>query len=113
MIPLYLASPGRGGRSAEVQAVIDTGFTDRLTLPPEVVRYLELPLRGSADIMLADGSVQELRIYRVGLVWHDRRLRVRAYDAPGGPLVGMALLRDSRLEIEVVPGGSVVVEELA
>jgi predicted aspartyl protease len=77
-----------------------------------VVRYLELPLRGSADIVLADGSVKELRIYRVGLVWHGRRLRARAYEAPGGPLIGTGLLRGSRLEIDVVPGGTVRIEEL-
>ena len=113
MIALHLVSLGRGGRSTDARAVIDTGFTDWLTLPPDVVRYLELPLRGSADVMLADGSVAALRIYRVGLVWHGRHLQARAYEAPGGPLIGMGLLRGSRLEIDVVPGGSVVVEELS
>ncbi len=63
--------------------------------------------------MLPDGSVEELRIYRVGLAWHGRRLSARAYEAPGGPLVGMALPRGSRLEIDAAPGGSVVVEELS
>lgn len=41
MISLYLASPGRRDCFTNVQAVIDTGFTDWLALPPDVVRYLE------------------------------------------------------------------------
>ena len=45
--------------------------------------------------------------------WHGRHLWARAYEAPGGPLVGMGLLRGSQLEIDVVRSGSVVVEELS
>jgi clan AA aspartic protease len=113
VIALHLSSPSEADRSIEVQAVIVTGFTDWIALPPDVVRYLELPLRGSADVMIADGSVEELRIYRVGLVWLGRPLSARAYEAPGGPLVGIAMLRGSRLGIDVVPGGSVIVEDLS
>lgn len=45
VIPLTL--PGDSDRGdILIQAVIDTGFTDRLTLPPEIVEELKLPLRG-------------------------------------------------------------------
>jgi len=40
-------------------------------------------------------------------------LPLRPLATEGGPLVGMGLLRGSRLGIDVVPGGSVVVEELS
>jgi clan AA aspartic protease len=111
LIPVTLLGPaGTGPRVLE--AVIDTGFTDRLALPPEVVEDLGLPLRGSADVVLADGSIETLPIYRVRLNWHGRELTVRAYGAAGVPLVGMALLSGSELRVRVVEGGPVEIEEL-
>lgn len=97
--------------STNVEAVIDTGFTDWLTLPRAVVEEMNLALRGSASVMLADGRVEELQIYRVGLIWHGRRRSVRAYAAPGEALLGMSLLRGSRLHMDVEPGGAVTIEE--
>lgn len=104
---------GRAGTSPRVlEAVIDTGFTDRLTLPAEVVEELGLPLRGSADVVLADGSIETLPIYRVRLLWHGRERAVRTYGTAGGPLVGMALLSGSELRVRVVENGPVEIEEL-
>jgi len=82
-----------------VEAVIDTGFTDRLTLPPDVVDELGLPLRGSAEVVLADGGIETLPMYRVRLLWHDQERTIRAYAASGDPLVGMTLLSGSELRI--------------
>lgn len=112
MIPLHLASPGRAGRYTDARAVIDTGFTDWLTLPPDVVEYLGLPVRGSVDVELADGSVERLPIHRVMVSWHGRTRLVRAYATPGGVLIGMALLGGSRLTVDAVPGGAVRIEKL-
>lgn len=102
---------GRGWRT-EIEAVIDTGFTAYLTLPPDVVRSLLLPRRGSADFILADGRVQTLPVYRAGLLWHGRRRSVPVHEAVGTPLVGMEMLRGSDIHIRVQDGGSVVIEEL-
>lgn len=43
-------------RQARVEAVVDTGFTGYLTLRPETVESLALPVIGSAESILADGS---------------------------------------------------------
>ncbi len=117
IIPLTLLC-GRAGETRSMEAVIDAGFTDRLTLPPEVVQELGLPLRGSAEAALAAGSIETLPMYRVGMLWHgqERTIRaygtIRAYAASGLPPVGMALLSGSDLRIRVVGGGLVEIEEL-
>jgi clan AA aspartic protease len=111
VIPLALLRRAAGETRA-VEAIIDTGFTDRLTLPPEIVEELGLPLRGSAEVMLADGSIETLPIYRARLLWHDRECEIRVYAASGGPLVGMALLSGSELRVRVMGGGTVEIEEL-
>lgn len=112
IIPLTLFRDS-DGESRSIQAVVDTGFTDRLTLPPEVVEELDLPLRGSVEVTLADGSIETLPIYRVRLLWHGREYAIRAYAASGDPLVGMALLSGSELRIRVVAGGAVEIERLS
>ena len=50
LIPLTLLGPG--GRRAEIKAVVDTGFTGHLVLPPLLVADLGLPLRGSRDSLM-------------------------------------------------------------
>ena len=115
VIALRLSSLGGSGRSAEVQAVIDTGFTDWLTIPAGVAEYLGLPVRGSVEAELADGRVERLPIYRVRVSWHGRTRSVKAYAAPGfaeEALIGMSLLRGSRLTVDATPGGTVRIEEL-
>lgn len=109
VIPLTLIRAA--GERRSVEAVIDTGFTDRLTLPPEIVEELRLPLRGSADVILADGSIETLPMYRVRLLWHGRERAIRAYATPGEPLAGMSLLFGSELRMHVVGGGTVEIEE--
>lgn len=95
----------------EVEAVIDTGFTGHLTLPPEVVRSLSLLRQGFVEVELADGGNATLEVFEARILWHGRPRRVPVYEAGGSPLVGMSLLRGSRLTVEVVPGGMVAVEE--
>lgn len=86
VIPLtLLRDPGDETRSLE--ALIDTGFTGHLTLPPDIVEELGLQLRGAAEVILADGSVETLPIYRIRLIWHGQERAIRAYAAPGDPLV--------------------------
>ena len=96
----------------EIQAVVDTGFTDDLTLPAEIIRRLGLSLRGSMPASLADGSVVTLGVYRAELDWGDKRLGILVLEADGDPLAGMSLLYGSRLLVEVVDGGLVSIESL-
>jgi clan AA aspartic protease len=104
---------GRGpnGDGVEVAAVIDTGFTGHLTLPPGVVRALSLGERGFVDVELADGGTATLSAYEAFVLWHGRPRRMPVYEADGDPLLGMSLLRGSVLTVEVVPGGTVEIVE--
>ncbi len=105
---------GSRGVGQQIEAVIDTGFTSTLILPPEVVDRLDPPVARSAEFELADGRVETVPGYQIGLIWHGRSRTVRAYETGhGSPLVGMGMLAGSRLEIEAVAGGLVNVEELA
>lgn len=103
---------GRQGRAQPIEAVVDTGFTGYLTLPADAAASLNLPERGSETFMLADGSEVVLPVYRGGVLWQGRELRIPISQADGEALVGMSLLRGSRLTVEAAPGGEVLIEEL-
>ena len=100
-------------RDEPVEAVIDTGFDGYLLMPPSVADSLSLPRLGSTRPTLADGRVVTMPVHIASVLWHGRSRPVRVLVADGGSLVGTALLRDSRLVVDFVPGGSVRVEELA
>lgn len=104
---------GSSGGRAELEAVVDTGFTGSLCLGAEEIEALGWPFVGRGAAILADGTVVETRYHRGRVLWHGRERGVQVLSAGGGPLVGMALLRGSRLTVEVEPGGEVVVEERA
>lgn len=103
---------GLGESRARIEAVVDTGFTGHLVLPPTLIDELGLPLRGSRDSFLADGSMVSLDAYRVGVEWDGRARVVPALAAEGGPLVGMSMLRGSEIRIEAVVEGEVVIRPL-
>lgn len=111
IVPLTVA--GSREHSARVEAVIDTGFTGHLTLPPEIARSLDLPLLGSRYVTLADGGKASLDVYQATVLWEGGERPVRAFAADGAPLVGMALLHGSELRIEAIDGGGVVIRPLS
>jgi clan AA aspartic protease len=111
LIDLRVFSGANGRGLTDVRAVIDTGFTGFLTLPSATIQSLSLLLFGSREVVLADGSVSSLDVYRAEILWHDEARPVSVLQSEGGPLIGMSLLRGSSLRMDIMPGGSVKIEE--
>ena len=101
---------GPAGQSREVEAVIDTGFNRFLTLPPALVAELDLPFVTSGRVTLADGSQASFEVYDVTVLWDGQPRDVYTYAADSMPLVGMLLLDDHDLNIQVRDGGRVVIQ---
>jgi clan AA aspartic protease len=95
-----------------IDAVIDTGYNGYLTLPNQLVASLQLQFAGHRLGTLADGSVTRLDVYLADITWHGRQRDVLILQATGVPLIGMSLLEGSRLTMNVVAGGEVIIEEL-
>jgi clan AA aspartic protease len=106
-----LSSSGRG--SLRVEAILDTGFTGHLTLPPAIVRTLSLSIVGSAESLLADGSIVVEDVCAARVSWHGKERPVRVLVADTAPLLGMALLRGSEVRIAVRAGGDVAIVDLS
>ena len=103
---------GPGGRSRLIEAVIDTGFSDSLTLPSAHVEDLDLQHRTRSTARLADGSKADFDVYDAELVWDGRLVAALVDEAETTPLVGMALLEGHELRIEARTGGRVLIESL-
>ena len=103
---------GSNQKKEKVEAIIDTGFNGYLTLPNDLINYLNLQLAGSRHVTLGDGNVVVLDVYLAKVSWHEQEREVLALQADGGPLIGMSLLYGSRLVLEVINNGNVTIESL-
>lgn len=109
-IRLKVRGPRR--REREIEAVIDTGYTASLSLPPAVVASLGLRWKGFGRGILADGSECLFDVYVGQVVWDGKERRVLADEADTGPLVGMALLSGYELKMQVRSRGKVTIKRL-
>lgn len=107
---LRLSLQGPSGQARDIEAVIDTGYSGMLTLPPAIVAELGLPFRSSGRAILANGAEEAFSTYDATVSW-DGALRQVEADALGPTLLaGMALLEGHEVCLIVTEGGRVSIE---
>ncbi len=109
-IPLCLRGPQE--REQEIEAVVDTGYTASLSLPPAQIAALGLHCQGIGRGTLADGSECLFDVYEAEVVWDDQIRRLLVDEADTDPLVGIALLSEYELKMEVCVHGKVKITPL-
>jgi clan AA aspartic protease len=109
---IRLAVGGPAGVEQQIEAVVDTGFDGWFSLPPALIALLELQWRRRGRALLADGSECVFDIYEVTVLWDGSLRRIAVDEASTAPLVGMALLHDYELSVQVRNGGSVTIKAL-
>ena len=103
---------GPQGQEHEVHAVIDTGFSGFLTLPPAVIERFGGKQVGTANVYLADGSKSISDIFELTIHWDGQSLVIEVDSAEIEPLVGMALLAGHDLQMRVIPNGEVTIRSV-
>jgi clan AA aspartic protease len=96
----------------EIEAVIDTGYTGFLTLPPDLIAALHLPFRRRSSAVLGDGRATLFNVHEAAIVWDNQLRRIPVDASPTDPLVGMKLLYGHELIVHVVEGGDVSLRAL-
>ncbi len=110
---IRLKLKGQRGREQEIEAVIDSGFTGALTLPPALIATLGLRWRSMDRATLADGSTCVFQVYVGKVLWDGKIRSILVAEADSDPLVGMRLLRGHELRIQVRARGKVTIKRLA
>ncbi len=109
---IRLKVKGPHGRWRRFVAIVDTGFDGWLCLPGAMIAQLGLPWCRRGRAQLADGSECVFDIFEGTALLHRRAQRITVDEADTMPLVGMALLHGSRLEMDVHAGGKVILKRL-
>lgn len=99
-------------RSLMLEFVVDTGFTDFLTLPPTAVAAMALPFVRRESAALADGSHVEFDLFSATIVWDGAERDVPVLSLGDRPLLGTALLDGHELVAQFTDGGLVTVDSL-
>src|SRR5205807_1042089 len=104
---------GRRGLKRAIQAIIDTGYTGFLSLPPALIAALDLRWKNFRRGILADGTECLLDVYLAKANWDGYEREVLVDDLDTDPLVGMELLYGHELKIQIRANGKVRIKPLA
>lgn len=110
LLPVIFFVDGQPGIT--IQFVMDTGFTEYLSLPIEAVRSLRLPLIYDMEAVLADGSSRIVDIYNATIFWNGIERLVPVLALGNRVLLGMKLLQGYELYAQVIEGETVKLELL-
>jgi clan AA aspartic protease len=105
-LPVHVST----GQEHRIEAVLDTGFTGSLTLPPSLIESMDLPWRSRSSAILANGNVAEFDIHIASVVWDGNVRPILIQAIENVPLLGMAMLVGYDLPARVIVGGSVEIE---
>ncbi len=100
------------GRSKTFNAFLDTGFSGAVSLPPENVAELGLPLVTERTVILGDARDVRMRVHAGRVRFADEWHRCPVLATGDVPLVGMQLIEGANVCFEAVPGGDVSLEPL-
>lgn len=109
---LQLSVHDAGGKTHDIEAVVDTGFNGFLTLPPALITQLGLAWLSSQQGELADGSLRIFDVFAATIIWEGKARQVEVEALGASPLIGMNLLRNYELRIHVAVGGAVIVSAI-
>jgi clan AA aspartic protease len=96
----------------DIEFVVDTGFEGELALPPSLASKVALQNLKKRLVLMADGTERLCLVGRLLLEWNEETRPTEVLVLDGNPLLGMMLMENSRVCLEVTDGGEVVIEAL-
>jgi len=102
----------RNQQELTIEFIVDTGYTDYLTLPADAVIAMGLRYLHDTPADLADDSTIQIAVYLATIVWNGMEMDVPALATGRRPLLGTAMLEACELLIQFAEGGLVTVDRL-
>ena len=100
------------GSDIDVATVIDTGFDGMITIPPSLAAMLGAVPKSHGAAMLADGTICRYDLYEVKILWGGVEREIIGLSVGDEPLLGMRLLADHELRMQVIPNGLVEISKI-
>jgi len=109
---LTLALTGREG-PISIEFLIDTGFDGSLALPTSLVMRLNANYIMDEVVRMADGTQRRRPVYETEIDWNgaSRSAYILVLDS-GMPLLGVEMVADHSVYLEMTDGGEVTVDQL-
>ena len=111
-IVLPFAIADSTGHVHDMEAVLDTGFTGSLTLPPPFVAALGLPWHSRSIAILANGQIDAFEMHKATIVWDGAPRLILVQASNTVPLVGLELMTGNDLRVRFAPGGRAEIEKI-
>ena len=111
VVPVRVLGPA--GQAKDIMATVDTGFTEELTLPRAVVEELGLAFADDTNAWLAGDVHVRISLFDAVVIWDGQPREIVVHCIEGTPLIGMHLLYEHLLTVQVVRDGVVAIEPLA
>ncbi len=61
----------------EIEGVVDTGFSEFLTIPHKLTEELQLTFDGVDYLILANGEIETFEVYKVTVTWDGCEKKVK------------------------------------
>lgn len=103
ILPIRVRGPA--GPPADFLALLDTGFDGELSLPPAIAAAMGLVANFSRQCTLADGTDVWAPVCNAEVEWGPRWRHVEVLMIGPNPSVGMAMLADHKVFMEVIASG--------
>lgn len=108
-----LSLPQRDGGPLVVEFIVDTAFDGALTLPSALLERLDVaPATDRRLVRLADGTRGRAIAYEISLTWTGEPQLVEVLELENNPLLGIELLSENLVQIEMTDGGTVEISPL-
>lgn len=99
---------GTDGTRERIEFLVDTGFSEFVTLPRHLVTALSLEPLEVDRLIMADGTPVDVPVFEAVVAWDGDRYGVPVVELESTPLLGCAMMTDYRLEVNFASGGDVV-----
>jgi clan AA aspartic protease len=94
-----------GGRHL-VGALVNTGFTGWLTLPPSLIQAMGLSWHEVGRVVVADGRSVLVDLFDATIEWDGEEMPIKVHEMDAFPSVGLNLLRGFELHFPAKIGAT-------
>ena len=99
------------GNFHRIQCILDTGFDRDIALPLGVIERLGLVPGEIVGVTLANSAHTLMMRYNATVFWQEQLIEVEVLQTKSESVIGMALLENSIVTLQVWDGGEVLIEE--